>query len=176
MIARFSDGVLMGATSSSWSVRQESIDRWREVRGRAQPFMLSAYKSEYARIDAMPITPIKGNPTNDKVLKQRDQYNAKTRAASAIEEQVLHNMKFNPAIMDGGERAFYLAQEQAAIDKGASAPTQGPGETSVNPLQEFVSAVTGGRTTTPTGATKTGIIEYLPYVGIGIGLFRVFFK
>jgi hypothetical protein len=138
--------------------------------------MAKKYAARYREIEAMPVRTIRGYANNWEVEKRTRQWIAKAEAVEKIENQILHNEGFNPFIMSHDEKTHYLSQIQAAISAGTmtiAETTVAPGVAPISALHELA------RGTIATPTTKQpipNIVEYLPFVGIGIGLFRLFFR
>ena len=165
--------VMMGATAQAWRARDQAITAYNQIRARIQPFMRAAFPNEYAVADKPPYNP--GNKSTETVQRSRDSYRDRVNKYKKIEDQVLHNMGYNPAVLSHAEKLFYLTQQQAAIDRGQTPPVQSAGVAAVNPmLSLFKAAITGGDTRAAVQSMR--LTDWLPWALVGVAAIRLIIR
>ena len=178
-------GVYMGATKSSLyalrRVQHAAYDRawarWDAMLALLTPAAKKRFASFIPDVpERLAKWPGDGTDTKNALERQTTKGVRLLADVHARENKIFIHWSMNPHVMDDGEKDDYLPEAAKMMNSEAVA---GPGS-ELEP--EWIVSPTGHRvrnpryTAPPEGEGATNAMEYLPFVGIGIGLFRLFFS
>lgn len=173
-------GLMLGASQDMWDLMRSDRAKYRRVVDRWALYPTLAQWLDAKIPEAIPVdTHANDNYISNADLQdERNGWQKRYTAAIDIENRFLERFAFNPYGMSDAEREAVLRRVVENLKVGGTVPAVSLINPSVPEAgSSALAKLLAERKATTTGtAATTGITGYLPYFGIGLAAFKLFFR